>query len=130
VLPPFDVRPQIDGRVQPDILIPSKAQYEDTSFPAERLRIVGVKTTCKDRWRQVLNEGKRVPKKHILTIQPGISLNQLNEMSAAGVTLVVPKRLHKEYPQGSGARILTLEEFVSTVRALNFASSVKPGELF
>src|SRR5205814_1951722 len=82
----------------------------------------------KDRWRQVLNEGKRIPKKHILTIQPGISLNQLNEMSAADVTLVVPKRLHKEYPQGSGTRILTLEEFVSAIRALNLPSRAKPGE--
>ncbi len=51
----FDVRPQIDGRVQPDILIPSKTDYEDVNFPVEKLRILGVKTTCKDRWRQVLN---------------------------------------------------------------------------
>src|SRR5207249_3511462 len=36
---PFDIRPQIDGRVQPDILIPSKARYEDASFPVEKLCI-------------------------------------------------------------------------------------------
>jgi hypothetical protein len=126
---PFDVRPQIDGRIQPDILIPSKASYEDPAFPVEKLCVVGVKTTCKDRWRQVLNEAKRIRKKHILTIQPGISGNQLNEMNEAGVTLIVPKKLHADYPGDGPMKILTLEQFVSDMRNMVGTVSVAADRL-
>lgn len=112
----FDARAKIDGRVEPDILIPGKSEYEDPAFPVDRLCVLGVKTTCKDRWRQVLNEGRRIPRKHILTIQPGISGNQLKEMKDANVTLVVPQPLHREYPKVPGVEILTVEQFVSDVQ--------------
>jgi hypothetical protein len=75
-----------------------------------------VKTTCKDRWRQVLNEGRRVPDKHIITIQPGISAPQLAEMREARVTLVVPERLHDQYPPERPMELLSLARFVDTVR--------------
>jgi type II restriction enzyme len=112
---PHEMRPGIDGR--PDIVIPSREAYRDPSYPVEKLFIVGVKTTCKDRWRQVLNEGKRVPQKHILTMQPGISGNQLNEMHDADVTLIVPQKLHKEYPPKHRITLLSLEQFIASVRA-------------
>lgn len=105
--------PDIDGN--PDIVIPNSQSYHDRSYPVEKLFIMGVKTTCKDRWRQVLNEGKRVPHKHILTIQQGISSNQLREMRKRGVSLVVPERLQKDYPPGA-MRILTVEKFIGHVR--------------
>ncbi len=112
---PHKVRPKtIDGK--PDIIIPNEAAYFDPGFPDEKLIIVGVKTTCKDRWRQVLNEGKRVKRKHILTTQKGISSNQLNEMHQSGVTLVVPSELHKDYPKQRDITLLSVEEFVSSVR--------------
>ncbi|HZH30442.1 MAG TPA: type II restriction endonuclease [Pyrinomonadaceae bacterium] len=106
---------KIDGK--PDIVIPSEEAYFDSTYPLEKLFVVGVKTTCKDRWRQVLNEGKRVPDKYILTIQQGISTNQLNEMHAANVTLIVPQRLHKDYPKKRDVTLLNLEQFITTVRA-------------
>lgn len=110
---PHEMRPRIDGN--PDIVIPSKSAYNDDSYPLEKLFIVGVKTTCKDRWGQVLKEGKRVSEKHILTIQQGISTKQLNDMHRENVTLVVPKQSHKKYPKERDITILTLEEFVSKV---------------
>ena len=81
-----------------------------------KLFIIGVKTTCKDRWRQILHEGKRVRKKYILTTQRGITNGQLDEMHKAGVTLVVPKALQAEYPRKHEIEMLTVEEFVSLVR--------------
>lgn len=113
---PFDPKPKIDGRVEPDILIPSKSAYEDSSYPDDRLFIVGLKTTCKDRWRQVLNEGKRVKRKHILTLQRGISENQLREMNDAQIALVVPEALQKFYPPQREISILTVEGFIDSVR--------------
>jgi hypothetical protein len=111
---PHDMRPDLDGR--PDVVIPGRAEYLDRSYPVEKLCVIGVKTTCKDRWRQVLNEAKRVPTKHILTMQPGISTNQLAEMAAAGVTLIVPTKLQKEYPRDRPITMLTIEQFVEDVR--------------
>jgi len=114
----FDSKPRIDGRVEPDILIPGKAAYEDPSFPAEKLVIVGVKTTCKDRWRQVLNEGKRIPRKHILTLQQGISSSQLVEMNEADVTLIVPEPLHRHYPTEREISILSLSDFIESIKKI------------
>lgn len=110
---PFDMRPDIDGK--PDIVIPGKAQYDDSSYPVSKLFIVGVKTTCKDRWRQVLNEAKRIPSKHILTTQAGISTNQLKEMHKSKVSLIVPKPLQKQYPDGSGIKMLSLDGFIQFI---------------
>lgn len=105
---------EIPGK--PDVVIPSVGAYNDASYPVDRLFIVGVKTTCKDRWRQVLNEGKRVPVKHIITTQRGISITQLQEMKDANVTLVVPKSLHSKYPKKSPLTLVTVEDFVKSVK--------------
>ncbi|CAI6330788.1 EcoRII-C domain-containing protein [Escherichia coli] len=40
----------------PISLFPFRRAYHDTEFPVENLRMLAVKTTCKDRWRQILNE--------------------------------------------------------------------------
>ncbi len=78
--------------------------------------MVGIKTTCKDRWRQVLNEAKRIKEKHILTIQQGISKRQLNDMREDGIRLIVPTEFQKQYPRESSMRLLHVEEFVDLVR--------------
>jgi hypothetical protein len=111
---PFEMRPEVDGR--PDVVIPSVRAYNDPQYPVRKLFIVGIKTTCKDRWRQVLNEGKRVPEKYLITTQQGISRNQLKEMSDARIKLIVPKPLHKDYPESSGVPLLDFESFLSLVR--------------
>lgn len=116
----FDAQAVIEGGKKPDLLFPSKAAYQSASFPTENLRLMGVKTSCKDRWRQVLSEGSRIPSKHILTLQNGISASQLTEMRTAGVTLVVPAALHKSYPpiKDHGMNILTIDQFVAEVKQI------------
>ncbi len=112
---PFDVRSRaIPG--EPDVIIPGVAQYLDTSWPVEKLFALALKTTCKDRWRQVLREAPRLEDRHLFTLQRGISPNQLAEMAEARVTLVVPKPYHKEYPKGFPGRILTVDQFADDVR--------------
>ena len=114
----FESQAKIDGKVRPDILIPGKAAYEDKSFPESKLLVVGIKTTCKDRWRQILNEGKRVKEKHLLTLQEAISKAQLLEMKEANVTLVVPKPYHKGYDADTGIKLLTISDFMNKVKEL------------
>jgi hypothetical protein len=108
------MRPNVDGR--PDILIPSVEAYRNERYPVNRIIVVGVKTTCKDRWRQVLNEARRIRHKHILTIQQGISARQLAEMHQANVTLVVPRDIQKQYPRGGEIEMRNVEQFIEDVR--------------
>jgi len=54
---------------KPDFIFPSSAHYHDNSFPSEKLRMLALKTTCKDRWCQSLNEADRIKEKYLLTIQ-------------------------------------------------------------
>ena len=114
---PFESQPPIDG--EPDIVVPSSLAYLDPDFPVEKLIVMGLKTTCKDRWRQVLNEGKRVPKKHLLTMQQGISDNQLKQMRAANVSLVVPKNIHNEYPPLHRPFLLSVEQFIRHAKQIH-----------
>lgn len=111
---PFDMRPAVDGK--PDLVIPSRQAYEDASYPVENLFVVGLKTTCKDRWRQVTREGQRVPTKHLLTMQRGISTAQLTEMQDANVRLVVPEGIQATYPPERPMELLTLDGFINAVR--------------
>jgi hypothetical protein len=67
--------------------------------------MLAAKTTCRDRWRQVLNEADRTPVKHRLTLQKDVSEAQFREMVQAKLQLVVPKPLSNKFPESIGASI-------------------------
>lgn len=114
----FAHQPVSENGKTPDFLFPSAAAYRDTSFPADQLRMLAVKTTCKDRWRQILNEADRIPNKHLLTLQEGVSESQFSEMTNAGVRLVVPGGLTKKFPDSVQPHLQSLESFIGDVRLL------------
>lgn len=101
---------------RPDFIFPDGVSYHNILFPADKLTMLGAKTTCKDRWRQVLNEADRIDEKHLFTLQPGISKNQLAEMKAERLTLVVPKANLKLFDREYHSNILTLTTFIEMVR--------------
>lgn len=103
---------------RPDFLFPSISAYDDLSYPPERLAMLGCKTTCKDRWRQVLNEADRIPTKHLFTLQEGVSVAQYREMENAGVRLVVPTANVSKFPESVRGRLMTLDGFIRFVRTL------------
>lgn len=115
----FSYQPESELNKSPDFLFPSEAAYQDASFPADKLRMLAVKTTCKDRWRQIVKEADRVPLKHLLTLQEGVSENQFAEMIGAGVQLVVPSLLTKKFPKSVQPHLQSLESFIGDVRLLN-----------
>ena len=80
--------------------------------------MLAVKTTCKDRWRQILNEANRIPRMHLFTLQEGVSQAQYREMQEEGVRLVVPSSLHKKYPEAVRAELMTLGEFIAELTGL------------
>ena len=49
---------ETENRNKPDFLFPRATQYRSTTFPSERLTMLGAKSSCKDRWRQVLSEAQ------------------------------------------------------------------------
>jgi hypothetical protein len=105
-----------ENRAKPDFIFPGISHYHDPDFPATCLTMLGVKSTCKDRWRQVLSEAKRVDNKHLFTLEPGISENQTTEMTENKLTLVLPKNLHDSYKPAQKAGLMELSDFIGLAR--------------
>lgn len=112
----FTGQPRTEGKKRPDFIFPGESEYHDESFPAENLVFLGAKTTCKDRWRQVINEADRIKTKHLFTLQQGISSNQLKEMNENNVRLVVPQEYITTYPLEHRNEILSLKSFILFVQ--------------
>ncbi len=102
---------------KPDFLFPGKEHYHNSNFDAVLLTMLGVKTTAKDRWRQILSEAQRIPNKHLITLEPAISKNQTEDMIANNVQLVVPESLKGTYKSDQRKHILNLREFIEIVSA-------------
>ena len=115
----FSHQPVSEPGKSPDFLFPSQTAYQDPSFPASKLRMLAVKTTVKDRWRQILNEANRIPEKHLLTLQEGVSETQFKEMVDANVKLVVPQPIIEKFPKSVQPHLQTLESFIGDIRVLN-----------
>lgn len=109
-----------EGNKKPDFIFPSVEAYHDALFSVDKLCTLAAKTTCKDRWRQVLNEADRLrdENKYLCTLQQGISAAQMDEMQAEQVILVVPKRYIAAYPKTHQNRIWTIRKFVEYVKEM------------
>lgn len=93
----------------------SAVDYHNKDFPSARLTMLGAKSSCKDRWRQVLSEANRILQKHLMTLQPSISENQTNEMQTQNLQLIIPSPLHETYSETQLAWLWSLEEFIMFV---------------
>ena len=109
-----------EGNKKPDFIFPSVESYHDASFPVDKLASLAAKTTCKDRWRQVLNEADRLRSetKFLCTLQQGISSAQLEEMKSEKVVLVVPEKYIKTYPEKYQNDIWTVKKFIEYIKEI------------
>lgn len=114
---PFECKVITENRSQPDFLFPGAAQYHDPTFPSEHLLMLGVKSTCKDRWRQVLSEADRIASKHLLTLETGISASQLGEMRSRSLQLVVPEELHAAFAGDRRSQLISFSSFMQLAAA-------------
>jgi len=81
---------------KPDFLFPDLETYQ--AAPAEgdaRLTMLGAKSTCKDRWRQVLAD----------------------QMEASSLQLVVPAPVHSSYTDAQRGWLWSVGDFIGEVRA-------------
>ena len=106
---------ETENRAKPDFVFPGIDEYHNPRFPVKKLTMLGVKSTCKDRWRQVLSEAARVNDKHLLTLEPGITENQTVEMQAHRLQLVLPRNLHETYSVSQRACLMDITDFIGLV---------------
>lgn len=112
----FEEQAVTEDKKKPDFLFPNAECYHNMLFPADDLIVLGAKTTCKDRWRQVLTEADRVDTKYLFTLQQGISKNQLKEMHDSNLILVVPHSFISSFPQEYQDEISDLSCFIQMVK--------------
>lgn len=112
----YEAQAITEERKRPDFLFPGGKEYHDITFPTNKLIVLGAKTTCKDRWRQVVTEANRVKTKYLCTLQQGISANQLSEMKDENIILVVPEAYISMYPAEYRNDILSIKKFIDYVQ--------------
>ena len=104
-----------ENKAKPDFIFPGIIQYHTLDFPDSHLTMLGVKSTCKDRWRQVLAEAARIEEKHLLTLEPGISENQTMEMRSNKLNLVIPTSVQNSYKAAQLKQIVDVKSFLELV---------------
>lgn len=114
----FEAGVYTEGKQKPDFLFPSKSCYDDSSFDTSKLRMLGAKTSCKERWRQVLVEAIKIKNKHLITLEPAISEEQTNQMNELSLQLVVPQAIQKTYSKRQLQSIISFEDFISEVKGI------------
>ena len=107
-----------ENKKKPDFLFPSEEAYRAVpdAGPA-RLTMLGAKSSAKERWRQVLAEALKIPRKHLLTLQPAISVPQTDEMESSDLQLVVPQEIQASYTDDQRAWLWNVSDFIRHVRA-------------
>jgi len=113
----YTAQAETENHEKPDFLFPSEEAYHDPQFPAEGLTLLGAKTTCKDRWRQVLSEGERISVKHLITLESAISTRQTNDMMKKGLQLIVPTSLHATYRESQRDWLWNVSRFFDHVES-------------
>lgn len=111
----YDRTKVTENNAKPDFIFPGINAYHDNNFNTELLTMLGVKSTCKDRWRQVLSEANRIQEKHLLTFEAAISVNQTREMEYNHLRLVVPKTIHQTYTDEQQKWLMNVSEFIEMI---------------
>lgn len=107
-----------ENNSKPDFLFPSFADYSNPDFPSGNLIMLGAKTTCKDRWRQVLSEAARIPSKHLVTLEASISETQTDEMASHHLQLVIPTSIHETYTVRQQETLQDLQGFIDRIKEI------------
>lgn len=108
-----------EGKQKPDFLFPGHKEYHNPSCSQDRLRMLAAKTTCKERWRQVLPEAKRIDRKHLVTLEPSISNDQTAQMIEHNIQLIVPLPIQSTYTLNQRKYLYSLSDFVAEIRGVS-----------
>lgn len=112
----YDVQKKTEKGKRPDFLFPGISEYLDTGFNVELLTMLAAKSTCKDRWSQILPEAERIQQKHLITLEPGISEAQTKTMRESKVQLIVPSTILPSYTVQQRNWVWQVSDFVQLVK--------------
>ena len=112
----YEAQVKTENGKTPDFLFPGADEYFDGSFPVGLLTMLAAKSSCKERWAQILPEAERIPDKHLVTLEPGISESQTDQMRAAKVQLIVPIEIASSFTSSQRKWIWSVSDFVGHVR--------------
>ena len=104
-----------ENKAKPDFIFPGIKQYHDNTFNITLLTMLGVKSTCKDRWRQVLTEADKIQNKHLLTLEAAISENQTTQMQSQNLQLVIPVDILSTYSESQQKCLMNLDNFIRLI---------------
>lgn len=113
----FTAQARTEENNRPDFIFPGQEEYRNETFDSALLIMLGVKSTSKDRWRQVLTEADRIPEKHLCTLEAGISVKQTAEMRRQKLTLVIPDSLIETYTATQIEELLNVGGFIELARS-------------
>ncbi|EUJ11156.1 EcoRII family protein [Methylophilaceae bacterium 11] len=103
-----------ENNAKPDFIFPSFEAYH-AAEPNTGIYMLGAKTTCKDRWRQILPEANKISTKHLITLEAAISEQQTFEMQHHQVQLVIPAAIHATYKSSQVDYLWTVADFIGLV---------------
>ncbi|HJW92006.1 MAG TPA: type II restriction endonuclease [Thermoanaerobaculia bacterium] len=112
----FSPQAYTENRKKPDFIFPGSAEYSNPRFRAQRLTMLAAKSSCKERWTQVLTEADRISIKHLCTLEPAISEAQTQEMTRQRVVLVVPNALQVTFSPRQREKLMSLAAFIELIR--------------
>ncbi|MCY4673772.1 MAG: type II restriction endonuclease [Bacteroidetes bacterium] len=76
---------------------------------------MAAKSSCKERWSQVLSEANRIEYKHFVTLEPGITVAGTDRMQQARLQLVVPGHIQGSYTPKQREWLMLVRDFVDLV---------------
>jgi len=109
----YDRQVVTENGKKPDFIFPGEKEYFDSSFNVEYLSMLAAKSSCKDRWPQILPEAERISQKHLVTLEPGISVPQTTMMQTANVQLIVPSDIQSSYTSEQQSWLWSVEDFLN-----------------
>lgn len=112
----YEEQKKTEKGMKPDFIFPGIDQYFDTEFEVDLLTMLAAKSTCKERWPQVLPEAERIERKHLVTLEPGISESQTNAMRESKVQLIVPQSIQRSYSAKQREWLWNISAFLDLVK--------------
>ena len=80
------------------------------------LTMLAAKSSCKDRWSQVLPEAERIKQKHLLTLEPAIAESTTDTMRASSLQLIVPTEIQQTYKKPQQEWLWNVGDFLELVK--------------
>lgn len=100
----------------PDFIFPGGEQYWNPNFDSNLLTMLAAKSSCKERWKQILDEAEKIPNKHLCTLETAISPEQTQSMIRKNVRLVIPSSFFNTYLPSQLENIWSINQFLEYVR--------------